>query len=227
MWQCRAFRMEAAYVLAEVRDGEIVGEVTLSLVGFDTSAKGLSMTNRQSRDAFERLLFDFLIPEFCGDPIRRCDVSGFRKASIEVGKEDARYFLMAWEGGLIEHQGRGLCRASRSAASEQFFWEGRKASKRSSFTLWLEPVITISGLARLHFDYRWPKHLIGTQSSDWAFDLVTFLPSSPNEIIAGEVKKARSEIDELIRLMQDFGQRTGATPPSSVKARNAYKKSSI
>ena len=192
-------------------------------------ARGLSREEAErlygsSRSAFEKLLYDFLIPEFCSDPKRLCHDSGFSRSSVKVSEQDARYFLMAWHSHLIEHQGRGLYRAANSAASEQFFWQGRRTDEGRTFTLWLEPVITVAGLARLHFDYGWPKHLIGTQSVDWAFDLVTFLPGQSTEFIAGEVKKTDSELDELIRLMKAFGQNPATTEPAAGKARNAFKK---
>ncbi|WP_226018237.1 hypothetical protein, partial [Novosphingobium sp. FKTRR1] len=43
-------------------------------------------------------------------------------------------------------------------------------------------------------------------------------------IVAGEVKKARSEVDELIKLMSGFAAAPDALLPSSGKARNAFKK---
>ncbi|MEH6792468.1 hypothetical protein [Parasphingorhabdus sp.] len=119
--------------------------------------------------SFYQILTDRLIPEFCSDPNRGLDVAGFQQKSIKVAEEDARYFMMAWNAGLIEHQGRGLYRAPNSAASEQFFWSGSRKAQPRSFTVWLEPVITVAGLARLNFDYGWPTCLIGTQSPDWAF----------------------------------------------------------
>jgi hypothetical protein len=176
------------------------------------------------RSAFEGVLYERLIPEFCGDSDRRCETSDFRGDSVRISAQDASYFVMAWEAGLIEHQGRGLYRAAGSAASEQFFWTGPRASEPRWFSLWIEPVITVAALARLHFDFGWPKHLIGTQSVDWAFDVVTFLPGQANEFIAGEVKKTRSEVDHLIRLMAEFGRNPRMEVPTSGKARNAYKK---
>ena len=176
------------------------------------------------RSAFEQILYDRLIPEFCGEARRGCDASGFQSGSVHISQQDAHYFLKAFNAGLIEHQGSGLYRAARSAAREQFFWEGRRALTPRPFTLWLEPIITVAGLARLHFDYGWPKHLIGTQSLDWAFDLVTFLPDRAEELIAGEVKKTAKEIDQLLQLMTIFGRHPTIEIPSSGKERNAYKK---
>jgi hypothetical protein len=178
-----------------------------------------------SRSAFEEVLYNQLIPEFCEDPERYCEATGFRKPSVLISEEDSRYFMLAWDAGLIQHLGRGLYRAPRSAASEQFFWTGRKPLERRSFTLWIEPIITVGGLARLHFDHAWPKQLIGTQSSDWAFDLVAFVSNCADEFIAGEIKKTRSEIDHLIALMSEFGRDPGLPVPiKSGKALNAYKK---
>jgi hypothetical protein len=177
-----------------------------------------------SRVAFEQLLVELLIPQFCSDPDRHLEVSGYRGSRQQLGEEDARYFLLAWHSGLIEHQDRGIYRAARSATTEQFFWEGPRAAEPRAFSLWLEPLITIGGLARLHFDHQWPAHLIGTQSIDSAFDIVAFLPDSSSEFIAGEVKKTVKEVDELVRLMEMFGREPASPEPSSGKPRNAFKK---
>lgn len=134
--------------------------------------------------------------------------------------------MRAWELGLIEHQGGGLYRSAQSRAGEQFFSEGHKSSQERRFSLWLEPVITFAGLARLNFDFGWPKEMIGTQSVDWALDLVAFLPDQQNEFIAGEVKKTRIEIENMIDFMENFGHDPALTEPDRnfPKARNAYKK---
>lgn len=174
--------------------------------------------------AFEALLYDQLIPEFCADQSRRCNAANFVQSSIKVSEEDAAYFLKAWKGDLIQHAGRGIYRTAKGAAGEQFFWEGMKSKEPRLFSLWLEPVITVAGLARLHFDYGWPAHLIATQSIDWAFDLVAFHPESDGELIAGEVKKTTTEVDQLVSFMEEFCANPGQPEPPSGKARNAFKK---
>lgn len=176
------------------------------------------------RAEFERVLDNELIPQFCADPGRQCDKSRFRRESIRVAEIDARDFVRAWRGGLIKHQQRGLYRAPKSAASEQFFWTGPKLPVPRSFTLWLEPIITVASLARLHWDFGWPADLIGTQSSDWAFDLVGFRSGSENEYLAGEVKKSAAEIDQLVEFMRQFGRDPSIGVPTSPKACNAYRK---
>jgi len=133
--------------------------------------------------------------------------------------------MWAWDSDLIEHHGRGIYRAAKSKAGEQFFWEGPRAASPRMFTLWMEPVITVGGLARLHFDFDWPKESIGCQSQDWAFDLVAILPNQTNEYIACEVKKASREIDYLADAMQAFGRDPIAIEPRVPgKLRNAFKK---
>ncbi|MCL6684094.1 hypothetical protein [Sphingomonas alba] len=165
-----------------------------------------------------------LIPEFCGEAGRNCQPDGFVASPVQVSDVDARYFLMAIEAGLLEHLGCGRYKAAASSAFEQFFWEGRKALEPRPFTLWLEPVITVAGLARLHFDHGWPKESIGTQSADFAFDLVTFLPGNSTESIAGEVKKTAREIDDLVTLMVEYGRAADIEAPTAGKERNAYMK---
>lgn len=176
------------------------------------------------RAHFERLLDDRLIPEFCNDTGRRLNPAGFKRSSIRVSDEDCRYFVMAWQAEIVRHLGRGMYRASLSAASEQFFWEGSKAADPRPFWLWLEPVITVGGLGRLHFDHGWPSHLIGTQSTDWAFDIVARLPNGRATHIAGEVKKSEREIDDLVGMMVDYGRDPPAPLPAAGKRRNAFKK---
>jgi hypothetical protein len=133
--------------------------------------------------------------------------------------------MKAWHGGLISPVGRGLYRAICSAAGEQFFWEGPKRLEPRSFTLWLEPIITVAALARLHFDFGWPVDLIGTQSIDGAFDIVAFSPfRRANEHIAGEVKKSEAEVEMLLLLMQEFGREPLIVAPTFGRQRNAYKK---
>lgn len=173
---------------------------------------------------FQSILHGELIPNFCSDPLRGFDATGFRAGAIGIADVDARDFLRAWAGGLIQHQGRGLYRAPKSAASEQFFWSGPKRSNPRTFTLWLEPIITVAALARLHWDHHWPLDLIGTQSSDWAFDLVAFQAGNETEEIAGEVKKTVSELDTLVREMCQFGENPDSPAPSAGVSLNAFRK---
>lgn len=91
----------------------------------------------------------------------------------------------------------------RSRATEVIFWEGAKAVTPRPITLWLEPVITIAAMARLHLDYGWPLECLGTQSEKWKFDVMVFKSQDvKNEYVAGEVKKSSKELDELIINMQ-------------------------
>ncbi|OLF71073.1 hypothetical protein AWH62_13525 [Maricaulis sp. W15] len=150
---------------------------------------------------------------------------GFKEASLRIGDEDARYFLQAWEAGLIVRKSPGAYTAPASHVTEQLFWDGRKTYSPRPYTLWLEPIITFGGLSRLHHDHGWPVAQIGTQSIDWAFDLVARLPGEAEEFIAGEVKKSRREIDAMLDVMNALGADPAhSEPPSGDKTRNAYKK---
>lgn len=181
------------------------------------------MSSADPAAAFQELLSSVLVPAFCADPSRSCTPASFRGSSA-VSAFDARWFLRGWEAGLLQHRGRGLYRAPRSAASEQFFWTGSKVEGVRSFTLWREPVITVAALARLHLEFGWPATLIGTQSVDWAFDLVAFRPGDTTEAIAGEVKKTVREVDDLIELMTQYGRDPTLAEPTGGKARNAWRK---
>lgn len=173
----------------------------------------------------DRILNDFL-PTFCNDPSRSWDAAGFKQEWHKICEVDAADFLRGIDGELVKHEGRGLYRAPRSHASEQFFWSGAKQKTPRAITLWVEPIITVAVLARLHFDLGWPKELIGTQSKDWAFDVTTYLPVNPQvEHIACEVKKSVTEIDQLIEHMIRFGKITDQlVPPKAKKELNAFRK---
>lgn len=208
---------------------ELLPRTTASNGGYGWKADASNHKAFKVDDAvtqFKSLLYDRLIPEFCSDPGRRFELAGFQRESVKVSEEDARYFLLAFNAGLVEHCGGGNYKCPQSACIERFLWEGRRASDPRRYTLSLEPVISVAGLARLHFDYGWPAELIATQSSDYALDLVAFLPGAPSEFIAGEVKKTRRELERLVELMMLFGRdATAGLPPSAKQEeRNAYKK---
>lgn len=183
------------------------------------------MTGTNCKRAFDRLIIDRLIPEFCENPKKPLAPDNFKSETLKnVSEYDARYFLMAIKAGLIEHQGYGHYKAPLSKADEQFFWEGRKAVQPQPFTLWVEPIITVAGVARLHLDYGWPKHLLGTQPDGWAFDLAAFHPDPQTMFIACEVKKTEKEIEALLAFIEELGRNPAASEPKPVKALNAYKK---
>jgi hypothetical protein len=173
--------------------------------------------------AFEDRILNDLLPAFCNDPARRYDVAGFRPDFSKVHEQDAQNFLRAFDANLVKLEGR-LYRAPQSRAGEQFFWDGGRVVKPRLITLWLEPIITVAALSKLHFDFQWPKQLLGTQSADWAFDVTAYLETDLiNEQIACEVKKTGSELIQLVELMHYFGQTTTEEAKPG-KSRNAYKK---
>jgi hypothetical protein len=91
----------------------------------------------------DRILGD-LLPTFCNHPSRGWGCEGFKEDWKNVSEKDAADFLLALDAGLIEHQGRGLYRAPKSMASEQFFWSGKKSALPRPVTLWVEPIITVA-----------------------------------------------------------------------------------
>ncbi|HZP09659.1 hypothetical protein [Methyloceanibacter sp.] len=170
----------------------------------------------------DRILNEFL-PTFCAS--RSYSVDGFKKDWNKVSEADATDFLRAFSVGLVEHHGRGLYRAKRSYAGEQFFWQGLKRKSPRPITLWVEPIITVAVLARLHFELGWPKELLGTQTRPaWAFDVATYLSTDAKlEYIACEVKKTSAEIGKLLELMDRFGKDPLAAPVAR-KELNAFRK---
>ncbi len=176
--------------------------------------------------AFKDRIVGDLLPTFCDDPSRGWGCGGFKEDWKNVTEKDAADFLLALDAGLIEHRGRGLYRAPKSLASEQFFWSGKKCIFPRPITLWVEPIITVAVLSRLHFKWGWPKDLIGTQSRGWEFDVTAYRASDPStEYVACEVKKTVAELDELVELMQRFStDRDAVDTLKSSREKNAFRK---
>jgi hypothetical protein len=171
----------------------------------------------------DRILND-LLPEFCDDPSRGWGANGFTESNT-IHEIDASDFIRSIDGGLLKHEGRGLYRAPRSYASEQFFWSGLKKKNPRPITLWIEMIITVAVLARMHFDFGWPKRLIGGQSKDGAFDAATYLSDDADvEYIACEIKKTTAEMDQLIESMKKFGQIHLDHDKITPKEKNAFRK---
>lgn len=160
------------------------------------------------RRRFMTLLEQTLIPDFCSQGTRKMNPSGFRGSLTSLSDIDMADFLRGWEAQLLRPIGGGLYSASQGGASEQFFWSGSKAGMSRTFTISVEPVISLGVLARMHLDFGWPKKLIGTQTKPkWAFDVFGYKSECDQAIlIACEVKKSRKEIDALIGDMRSFGR---------------------
>jgi hypothetical protein len=176
---------------------------------------------------FRNLLEQTLIPGYCSINSRGMNSSGFRASRTPLSTIDMADFLRGWDAQLLPHDGNGRYRAPRGGASEVFFWEGLKANTPRTFTLWIEPIITLAVLARMHLDFAWPKTLIGNQlKGNWAFDVVGYKSESdPSILIACEVKKSRKEIDALISHMQCFGRQASLSGEQLKGAeKNAFKK---
>lgn len=177
-------------------------------------------------EAFRNRVLLNLLPEYCDDSSRGWGSDGFKPDWSKISELDANDFLRALDANLVEHVGRGQYVAPRSACKEQFFWEGEKRITPRPIYLWLEPIITVAALARLHFEYGWPRELIGMQSQDYAFDVTTFHPSDMvNEHVACEVKKSASELDRLVETMQQLAADDARFEAAVPQARiNAFRK---
>jgi hypothetical protein len=148
---------------------------------------------------FAHRLWNEWLPTYCHDPKRGYAVAGYKANSNKVTPVDARDFLRALESHVVEDSGGGRYRLPKSEADAVIFWEGRKTKSPRPITLWMEPVITIASMARLHFDYGWPRSCLGMESAKWQFDFTAFLSTaSATEHIAGEVKKSVKELDLLL-----------------------------
>jgi len=176
--------------------------------------------------AFKDRVLGDLLPKYCDHPSRGWGSAGFKPDWSKLNESDARDFLRALDANLVQHVGRGQYRAPRSAHKEQFFWTGPKNVTPRPFSLWIEPIIAVAGLARLHFEYGWPGELLGTESSDGAFDLATYSRSDPvNERVACEVKKSTAELDRLVKHMRQFAADNVQCEASKSKSEiNAFRK---
>lgn len=174
--------------------------------------------------AFRDRIMGALLPQFCND--RGYGWESFKEDWKKVTEKDAADFLLALDACLVEHRGRGLYRAKRSRASEQFFWQGRKSISPRPITLWVEPIITVAVLYRLYHEWGWPIDLLGTQSQKWEFDVTAYRASDlNNEYVACEVKKTVAELDQLVELMQRFAADPDLCDAiKSEKEKNAYRK---
>lgn len=147
----------------------------------------------------ERLEGEWLSP-FC--QAHGYSQEGFDDYGItKLCESDAADFIRSIDASLVTHY-EGFFLAPRSTAKEQIFWQGVKTSKPRRLTLWIEPIITIGALARLHFEHKWPSNLLGLQSKTWAFDLVGHSEDDINsESLLCEVKKSSKELDKLIEFI--------------------------
>lgn len=169
-----------------------------------------------------RLQQEWLVP-FC--LARGYTHAGFDgKAIGNLAAIDAADFMQAIDDSLISHKD-GIFSAAQSKAKEQIFWQGARDSVPRKVTLWLEPIITMAGLMRLHRDFQWPTRHLGLQSKSWAFDLVAYDANLSSESLVCEVKKAAHEVDVLLKFMEQH-LNTPAEAPSIFKGaeRNAFKK---
>jgi hypothetical protein len=181
---------------------------------------------RDPVSAFRERLYAEWLPVFCNDPRRGYGTDGFRDDYIRVTPRDAANFLRAIDGGLVRHVSAGQYQCARSKALEQLFWQHEKHKVPRPVTLWMEPVITMATLARMHYDLGWPEHHLGMQTADWAFDLAAYSDGeSPRLLIACEVKKSRLEIDHLVSdLMHHSCKKPGSAISERPRHINSFKK---
>jgi hypothetical protein len=217
----------AARYLTEVTDP--VAEVKLREVpgSFIVRRPLRSSDPTDDLTSFKNRVLDDLLPKFCDDPSRGWGSAGFKQPDwSNVSKVDAKDFLRALDANLVEHVGRGQYLAPRSGAKEQFFSSGSTHVTPRPFSLWMEPIITVAGLARLHFEYGWPSECLGMQPRGYAFDLVAYNRlDRVNEHVACEVKKSTRELDQLVRLMQQFAANNVQSDASiSGPEKNAFPK---
>jgi hypothetical protein len=184
-----------------------------------------SMPMDEPLKAFRNRLCAEWLSAFVG-PRPELSPEGFVKDSIRLSGYDASNFMRAMDSGVVHDLEGGHYRCARSAASEQLFWEGLRTSQPRRLTLWIEPVITIATMGRLHLDYLWPAACLCMQPKSWALDFAAF-PSAdaPSARIAGEVKKSIRELDRMMAYIKDFAVRGEREQPAGpAPAINAFRK---
>ena len=148
------------------------------------------------QEDFWRRIYEEWLPAFCH--ARDYDPAGFRPEAKKLHESDLRDFLRAINHKVVAVDADNNFRASRSNVAEHIFWEGSSRISPRPISLWIEPIITVAAIARLHLDYDWPVTALGMQSVDWAFDFMAYQPNDlDHEFIAGEVKATSRELDRL------------------------------
>lgn len=157
-------------------------------------------SDSDAMDTFKKRLFRDWLPAYCNDLNRQYSLEGFVEDSISaLSPVDARDFMRALDRQLLVCDDGGRFTAPLSKATEVIFWEHERNTVPRKITLWLEPVITIACVARLHLDFGWPLEMIGMQSDGYAFDVATYPSGCLDQMmIAGEVKKTTKELNSLI-----------------------------
>jgi hypothetical protein len=165
------------------------------------------MTAAASRTSFRGAVQRFAervrtkwLPDYCLDSARRYDPVGFKEVWSKLAEPDARDCMLAIDQGVVVDVKGGRWRAALSSADEVMFWEGRKDLPIRPITLWLEPVITIAAVGRLHARFGWPKEHLAMQPKGWAMDFAAYAGGDLGRPrVFGEVKKSSAELKRLRR----------------------------
>ena len=159
----------------------------------------MNRTLSESKREFFCRLQDEWLPAYCNDPKRNYSIKGFCIGDDALTQQDAHDFLRALDSGVVVFADRQRLKMAHGLASETLFWEGERKISPRPISLWLETVITLAAVGRLHLDYGWPAECLGMQSKDSAFELMAFKPPDfMNEYVAAEVKKTGREIGRLV-----------------------------
>lgn len=177
-------------------------------------------------DIFNHRVVSEWLPTFCNDPKRNYCPDGFRMKPNELSEKDAHDFMRAVDEKVVSVDAGGRFRMPQSKALEVIFWDGASKASPRGISLWIEPIVTIAAMARLHFDYGWPLKCLGMQSNNWAFDIMAYHPAdTESPCIAGEVKSNRKQLDQLMNNLRSCcarGNHDCLTAPTTT--RNAHKK---
>jgi hypothetical protein len=101
------------------------------------------------------------LPAFCKDKKRNYDFAGFVAKPNELSDQDSKEFMRAMDEKIVSVDSGGRFTMPQSKATEVNFWEHDRSISPRPISLWIEPVVTISANARLHFG--WPLASLGMQ----------------------------------------------------------------
>ena len=163
------------------------------------------------------------LPAFCN--ARGYDPQGFKRQAKTVSDVDAENFLRAIDHNVVSVDTGARFRMPQSKACEHIFWEHPARTVPRAITLWIEPIVTIAAVGRLHLDYGWPRECLGMQSVKWEFDITAFKPRDlTNEYIVGEVKAKGRELDKFLANLEHCCTAGAHEVETNAAQANAHKK---
>lgn len=118
-------------------------------------------------------------------------------------KDEAEWFLRAMDAGIVVVSDTGYCsfpgiHRHGTKPTEAFLF----SSNTGKFS-WREYITQVGSLARLEFEYGWPRLQLGLDPKDWKFDCAGFAaPESERMLLAVETKKSAKELRKTLKELE-------------------------